>query len=80
MIKSSELAAYIKNNAKHNDNGTYEIRNICFEVDVPYVISYLDEGIGLYWYEKVYEAVSEPQINGLIGKGLAIDATNLNIY
>lgn len=38
MIKSSELAVYIKNNAKHNDNGTYEIRNICFEVDVPYVI------------------------------------------
>ena len=42
MIKSSELAKYIKKNAKHNDNGTYEIRNICFEVDVPYVISYLD--------------------------------------
>lgn len=68
MIKSSELAAYIKNNAKHNDNGTYEIRNICFEVDVPYVISYLDEGIGLDWYKEVYEPVSEPQINGVVAK------------
>ncbi len=68
MIKSSELAEYIKKNAKHNDNGTYEIRNICFEVDVPYIISYLDEGIGLDWYEKVYEPVSEPQINGVVAK------------
>lgn len=68
MIKSSELAEYIKKNAKHNDNGTYEIRNICFEVDVPYVISYLDEGVGLDWYEKVYEPVSEPQINGVVAK------------
>ena len=68
MIKSSELAAYIKKNAKHNDNGTYEIRNICFEVDVPYIISYLDEGVGLDWYEKVYEPVSEPQIDGVVAK------------
>ena len=42
MLKSSELAEYIKKNAKHSNNGTYEVRNICFEVDVPYVISYLD--------------------------------------
>ena len=68
MIKSSELAEYIKKNAKHNDNGTYEIRNICFEVDVPYVISYLDEGVGLDWYEIVYEPVSEPQIDGVVAK------------
>ena len=68
MMKSSELADYIKKNAKHNDNGTYEIRNICFEVDVPYIISYLDEGVGLNWYEKVYDPVSEPQINGVITK------------
>ena len=68
MIKSSELANYIKKNAKHNNNGTYEIRNICFEVDVPYIISYLDEGVGLDWYEKVYDPVSEPQINGVITK------------
>ena len=68
MIKSSELADYIKKNAKHKDNGTYEIRNICFEVDVPYIISYLDEGVGLDWYEKVYEPVSEPQIDGVITK------------
>lgn len=68
MIKSSELAVYIKNNAKHNDNGTYEIRNICFEVDVPYIISYLNEGIGLDWYKEVYEPVSEPQIDGVVTK------------
>lgn len=68
MMKSSELAEYIKKNAKHNNNGTYEVRNICFEVDVPYVISYLDEGIGLDWYKEVYEQVSEPQINGVIAK------------
>ena len=68
MIKSSELAVYIKNNAKHNDNGTYEIRNICFEVDVPYIISYLNEGIGLGWYKEVYEPVSEPQIDGVVAK------------
>lgn len=68
MIKSSELAEYIKKNAKHNDNGTYEIRNICFEVDVPYIINYLNEGIGLDWYEKVYEPVSEPQIDGVVAK------------
>lgn len=68
MIKSSELAEYIKKNAKYNNNGTYEIRNICFEVDVPYVISYLDEGIGLDWYKEVYEPVSEPQINGVVAK------------
>ena len=68
MIKSSELAEYIKKNAEYNSNGTYEIRNICFEVDVPYIISYLDEGIGLDWYEKVYEPVSEPQINGVVAK------------
>ena len=60
MIKSSKLAEYIKKNAKHNDNGTYEIRNICFEVDVPYVLSYLNEGIGLDWYKEVYEPISEP--------------------
>ena len=68
MIKSSELAAYIKKNAKHNDNGTYEIRNFCFEVDVPYIISYLNEGIGLDWYKEVYEPVSEPQIDGVVAK------------
>ncbi len=68
MIKSSELAAYIKKNAKHNDNGTYEIRNVCFEVDVPYIISYLNEGIGLDWYKEVYEPVSEPQIDGVVAK------------
>lgn len=68
MIKSSELAQYIKKNAKRNSNGTYEVRNICFEVDVPYVISYLDEGVGLDWYKEVYEPVSEPQINGVIAK------------
>lgn len=68
MLKSSELAQYIKKNAKRNSNGTYEVRNICFEVDVPYVISYLDEGIGLDWYKEVYEPVSEPQINGVIAK------------
>lgn len=68
MIKSSELAEYIKKHAEYNSNGTYEIRNICFEVDVPYIISYLDEGIGLDWYEKVYEPVSEPQINGIVTK------------
>lgn len=68
MIKSSELAEYIKKNAKYNNNGTYEIRNICFEVDVPYVISYLDEGIGLDWYKEVYEPVSEPQIDGVVAK------------
>lgn len=68
MIKSSELANYIKKNAKHNDNGTYEIRNICFEVDVPYIISYLNEGIGLDWYKEVYEPVSEPQIDGVVTK------------
>lgn len=68
MIKSSELSCYIKENAKYNENGTYEIRNICFEVDVPYVISYLDEGVGLDWYKEVYEPVSEPQINGVVNK------------
>ena len=68
MIKSSELAKYIKKNAKHNDNGTYEIRNICFEVDVPYVLSYFDEGIGLDWYKEVYEPISEPQIDGVVAK------------
>ena len=68
MIKSSELARYIKENAKHNTNGTYEIRNICFEVDVPYIISYLDEGVGLDWYKEVYEPISEPQINGVVNK------------
>lgn len=68
MIKSSELATYIKKNAKHNDNGTYEIRNVCFEVDVPYIISYLNEGIGLDWYEEVYEPISEPQIDGVVAK------------
>lgn len=68
MLKSSELAKYIKKNAKHNSNGTYEVRNICFEVDVPYVISYLDEGVGLDWYKEVYEPVSEPQINGVVAK------------
>ena len=68
MIKSSELACYIKENAKHNTNGTYEIRNICFEVDVPYIISYLDEGVGLDWYKEVYEPISEPQINGVVNK------------
>ena len=68
MIKSSELAEYIKKNAKHNSNGTYEVRNICFEVDVPYVLSYLNEGIGLDWYKEVYEPVSEPQINGVVAK------------
>lgn len=68
MIKSSELACYIKENAKHNENGTYEIRNICFEVDVPYIISYLNEGVGLDWYKEVYEPVSEPQINGVVTK------------
>ena len=68
MVKSSELAAYIKKNAKHNDNGTYEIRNVCFEVDVPYIISYLNEGIGLDWYKEVYEPVSEPQIDGVVAK------------
>ena len=68
MIKSSELAAYIKKNAKHNDNGTYEIRNVCFEVDVPYIISYLNEGIELDWYKEVYEPVSEPQIDGVVAK------------
>lgn len=68
MIKSSELAEYIKKNAKHNDNGTYEIRNICFEVDVPYVLSYLNEGVGLDWYKEVYEPVSEPQIDGVVAK------------
>lgn len=68
MIKSSELAEYIKKNAKHNNNGTYEIRNICFEVDVPYVLSYLDEGVGLDWYKEVYEPVSEPQIDGVVAK------------
>ena len=68
MIKSSELAEYIKKNAKHNSNGTYEVRNICFEVDVPYVISYLDEGVGLDWYKEVYEPVSEPQIDGVVAK------------
>ena len=75
MVKSSELAAYIKKNAKHNSNGTYEIRNICFEVDVPYVLSYLDEGVGLDWYEKVYEPVSEPQIDGVVAK---LKANKLN--
>ena len=68
MIKSSELAAYIKKNAKHNNNGTYEIKNVCFEVDVPYIISYLNEGIGLGWYEEVYEPISEPQIDGVVAK------------
>ena len=68
MVKSSELAAYIKKNAKHNDNGTYEIKNVCFEVDVPYIISYLNEGIGLDWYKEVYEPVSEPQIDGVVAK------------
>ena len=68
MIKSSELAKYIKKNAKHSNNGTYEVRNICFEVDVPYVISYLDEGVGLDWYKEVYEPVSEPQIDGVVAK------------
>lgn len=68
MIKSSELACYIKENAKRNTNGTYEVRNICFEVDVPYIISYLDEGVGLDWYKEVYEAISEPQINGVVTK------------
>lgn len=68
MLKSSELAEYIKKNAKHSNNGTYEVRNICFEVDVPYVISYLDEGVGLDWYKKVYEPVSEPQIDGVVSK------------
>ena len=68
MVKSSELAAYIKKNAKHNNNGTYEIRNVCFEVDVPYIISYLNEGIGLDWYKEVYEPVSEPQIDGVVAK------------
>ena len=67
-MKSSELAKYIKENAKHNDNGTYEIKNVCFEVDVPYIISYLDEGVGLDWYKEVYEPVSEPQINAVITK------------
>ena len=75
MIKSSELAEYIKKNAKHNSNGTYEVRNICFEVDVPYVLSYLDEGVGLDWYEKVYEPVSEPQIDGVVAK---LKANKLN--
>lgn len=68
MIKSSKLACYIKENAKHNTNGTYEIRNICFEVDVPYIISYLDEGVRLDWYKEVYEPISEPQINGVVTK------------
>ena len=68
MLKSSELAEYIKKNAKHSNNGTYEVRNICFEVDVPYVISYLDEGVGLDWYKEVYEPVSEPQIDGVVSK------------
>lgn len=68
MIKSYELAEYIKKNAIHNSNGTYEVRNICFEVDVPYVLSYLDEGVGLDWYKEVYEPVSEPQINGVVAK------------
>ena len=68
MIKSSELAEYIKKNAKHNNNGTYEIKNICFEVDVPYVLNYLNEGIGLDWYKEVYEPISEPQIDGVVAK------------
>ena len=68
MLKSSKLAKYIKDNALYNENGTYEIRNLLFEVDVPYIISYLDEGVGLDWYKEVYEPVSNQQLQGVIDK------------
>lgn len=75
MLKSSKLAKYIKENAQSKENGTYEIRNICFEVYVPYIISYLDEHVGLDWYAEVYEPISEPQIDIVVNK-LKYDKNN----
>lgn len=68
---TDEQKEYINNRWGINDDYNFEIDPDCGE----YTISYIDVYNFITWLNE-----NHFDVNGLITKGLALDATNLNIY